>query len=121
MNKEFTNNFPLICWKYNNEKSLIKIFPLLQAYYNFSPSTVSLAFNKAQINSLKKLDYLIINIIQLLVYFILGKHFLENCKIKKIKNKNLNKRGYEIIKNIEILCFMIKMKFENNLIFLIIL
>ena len=44
----------LICLKYNDEQSLIKIFSLLRAYYNISPSTVTLDFDRAQITSLKK-------------------------------------------------------------------
>ena len=98
----------LICLKYNDEQSLIKIFSLLRAYYNFSPSTVTLDFDRAQINSLKKIELFKNKPYLITCLFHFGQALFRKLqKLKMIKNK-LNKRGYEIIKNLEILCFIDK-------------
>ena len=43
----------LILLKFADENSLIKIFSLLSALYNFSPTCVTTDFNFSQINTLK--------------------------------------------------------------------
>ena len=55
-NKNTTVIAALICIKYTDENSLIKLFSLLRAYYNFSPTAVTLDFDKALINAFKKCD-----------------------------------------------------------------
>ena len=63
----------LILLKFADENSLIKIFSLLSALYNFSPSCVTIDFNFDQINPLKKLMHLKRNLILFVVYFIMLK------------------------------------------------
>ena len=43
----------LICLKYNDIESLKKIFAILNASYNFCPTTYTTDFDKAQIKALK--------------------------------------------------------------------
>ena len=70
---DFINNrkilTTIILIKYTDEKSLIKIFSLLSALYNFSPSCVTIDFNFDQINPLKNLMHSKRNPILFVVYF----------------------------------------------------
>lgn len=63
----------LILLKFADENSLIKIFSLLSALYNFSPTYVTTDFNFSKINTLKKQKHLKRNLILFVVYFIMLK------------------------------------------------
>ena len=63
----------LILLKFADENSLIKIFSLLSALYNFSPTCITTDFNFSQINTLKKQKHLKRNLILFVIYFIMLK------------------------------------------------
>lgn len=50
-----SNIVALICIKHTDSESLIKIFSLLRATYNFSLTFISLDYDKSQIKALKNL------------------------------------------------------------------
>lgn len=47
----------LICLKYNDADSLIKIFGLLNMNYNFNPKCITTDFNLSQIKAIKECKY----------------------------------------------------------------
>ena len=92
----------LICIKYVDYVSLKKLFSILNAAYYFSPVCVTTDFSFPQIKALrdchsfKKKPYIICCI------FHFSQIILKKLKEFKIIKKKLNKKGYEILRNLEI-------------------
>ena len=69
----------LILLKFADENSLIKIFSLLSALYNFSPTCVTTDFNFSKINTLKKTEETLYYLLFISLY---SNYYKENGKIK---------------------------------------
>ena len=108
----------LICLKYNDADSLIKIFGLLNINYNFNPKYITTDFSLSQIKAIKDCKYFNNKpyIVPCLFHF--AQAIIKKFKELKIINKHMNKRGYELLKNIELLCFINNANLEKYINFL---
>ena len=108
----------LICIKYTDYNSLLKIFSLFRGLYDFSPICISADFDNAQIKALKSCETFIKKPYIICCLFHLSQTIIRKFKQYKIINKNLNKRAYEILYNLEILSFLQINNVEKNFKFL---
>ena len=100
------NNIPklayLICIQYMDSKSLIKQFSQLNISYNFSSYSKTTDFVQAQIKALIKCEAF--NKSPYITYFLF--HFsqaiIKNMNKYNLINKKLNRRGVEILRNLEL-------------------
>ena len=96
----------IICIKYTDYESFKKLFSLLNAIYYFSPVCITTDFSFPQIKALKdchsfkKKPYIICCI------FHYSQCILKKLKEYKIIKKKINKHAYEILRNLEFLCFI---------------
>ena len=92
----------LICVKSTDIDTLKKLFSFLRISYNFSPIMVNTDFNRAQIKALKTCEFFEPKPYVVLCLFHYSKTIIE----LKIFKKKLNKKSYELLKNLEILAFI---------------
>ena len=96
----------LILLKYLDSNSLIKIFEILKVSYSFNSKSVKTDLEDSLIKALKNCQ-VFSNKPYIVPYLF---HYAQAI-IKKFKNlniidKKLNKRGYELLRNLEILAFI---------------
>lgn len=96
----------LICLKYTDSESLNKLFGILNINYNFNPQCISTDFSKSQIKAIKECKYFKNKIYIVPCLFHFAQAIIKKFKELKIIKKYLNKRGYELLRNLEILCFI---------------
>ena len=106
----------LILLKFADENSLIKIFSLLSALYNFSPTYVTTDFNFSKINTLKKTETFKKKPYIICCLFHYAQTILKKMEKLNILSFNMTKRSIEILRNLEILSFLDSLKDEisNN-------
>ena len=102
-----------ICYIYNDTESLKKIFGILNVSYEFSPISVTLDFDKAQIKALKNCEKFDRKPYLIPCLFHYSQIIMRKLKKYKIYKKRLTKRASEIIHNCEILCFIKKENIGN--------
>ena len=105
-----------ICIKYTDFNSLIKIFSLLSALYNFSPVAINTDFNMGQIKAIKNCTTFKQKPYVICCLFHFSQSILRELKEFNLIKKKLTNRAFEILYNLEILCFieirMIKEQFK---------
>ena len=98
----------LILLKFADENSFIKIFSLLSALYNFSPTCVTIDFNFSKINTLKKTESFKKKPYIICCLFHYAQTIIKKMEKLNILSFNMTKRSIEILRNLEILCFLDK-------------
>ena len=104
--KHYTIISCLILLKFTDTNSLIKIFSILNAIYNFNPYCVTTDFNLSQLKALKTCPNSKHKPYIVTCLFHLGQAILKKMKTLNLLNKKLTKRDIEILRNLEILCFV---------------
>ena len=107
--KEANNSIGIgafICLKYKDNESLKKLFAILNASYNFMPNTCTTDFDKAQIKALKTCESFIKKPYIVPCLFHYSQAILKKFKKLNIIKKKLDKHSYELLRNLEILCFI---------------
>ena len=97
--KEANNSIGIgafICLKYKDSES-----------YNFIPNTCTTYFDKAQIKALKTCESFIKKPYIVPCLFHYSQAILKKFKKLNIIKKKLDKHSYELLRNLEILCFII--------------
>ena len=107
-----------LCIKYTDYESLLKIFGLLKSLYSFSPIVVNTDFDNSQIKALKKCDAFIKPPYIVPCLFHYSQNITKKLKQYKIIKKKMNKRGIEILHNLQILCFIDINKIKDHFKFL---
>ena len=92
---------------------MIKIFSLLSAVYNFSPILVNSDFNMGKIKSLKDSPHFKNKPYVIYCFFHFCQSIINKLNKFKIIKYRTNKRGFELLHNIEILCFIEKSKIKE--------
>ena len=108
----------LICIKFTDVNSLIKIFSLLRATYDFSPNCVTTDFEMAQIKALKTCELFIQKPYVICCVFHFSQAITRKMKELGVFKKKLNYRAYEILRNLEILAFIELDKLNDYYMFL---
>ena len=90
-----------------------KIFAILNASYNFCPATWTTVFDKAQIKALKTCESFKNKPYIVPCLFHYSQAILKKFKYLNIIKKKLDKHSYELLRNLEILCFIKPQKIEN--------
>ena len=103
-NKTIIAEFIFIKYIYFN--SLIKLFALLRGLYNFSTISINTNFDIAHIKALKNCETFNKKPYIICCLFHLSQAILKNFKKYELIKKNVNKRAYEILYNLEILSFI---------------
>ena len=96
----------LICIQYMDSKSLIKLLSQLYISYNFSPYSITTDFAQAQIKALMKCEVFNRRPYIICCLFHFSQAIIKNMNKNNLINKKLNKRGVEILRNLEMLCFV---------------
>lgn len=102
----------LICIKYTDSQSLIKLFSILKALYDFEPIFITTDFDKSQIYALKNCELFIKKPFIICCFFHYVQCIIKHFKKFKIIKKKLNKHAYEILRNLEVLAFIDKKNIE---------
>ena len=84
----------LICIKYTDYNSLLKIFAWSRGLYNFSAICTTADFDNSQIKSLKSCETFIKKPFIIWCLFHLSQAIIRKFKQYNIINKNLNKKAY---------------------------
>ena len=87
---------------------LKKLFGLLKVSYIFSPKLISSDYDYSQIKALKICETFSVKPFVICCLFHYSKSLYMKMKKIGIINKNFNKRPKEILRNFEILCFLMK-------------
>ena len=109
-------NPQLMCFillKYMDELSYNKIFNYLYENFNFKPMIIHTDFEKSLISSIKKNQYFGKTVINSKCLFHLGQMILKQLIKIGYHKKKFNKKAIEILRNIEILCFIKKEKIKD--------
>ena len=102
----------LICIKYTDSQSLIKLFSILKALYDLEPIFIITDFDKSQIYALKNCQLFIKKPFIICCFFHYVQCIIKHFKKFKIIKKKLNKNAYEILRNLEVLAFIDKKNIE---------
>ena len=108
----------LICFvllKYLDSISYEKIFNYLHLNFNFKPNIIHTDYEKALKETINKNIYFKDNIIHSKCFFHLSQMIMKKLKPTKLCNKKLNKKAIEILRNLEILCFIKKSQIKINI------
>ena len=97
----------LVCIRYVDSLSLKLLFGYLRVTFNFSPKFITTDYNFSQIKALKECETF-----NKKPYVVCCLFHYSQCIIKKMKKlgimkKSLNRRAYTILRNLELLCFII--------------
>ena len=101
----------LVCFiliKYNDEMAYDKIFSYLHENFNFTPKIIMSDFEKAIHSGLKNNKYFKNIVIHIKCFFHFTKMIRNQLMKSGLCNRKLNKYSLEIIRNIQILCFIEK-------------
>ena len=89
-----------------DSKSLIKLFSQLNISYNFSPYSITTDFTQPQIKALIKCEVFNKRSYIICCLFHFSHEIIKNMNKYNLINKKLNRRGVEILRNLELLCFV---------------
>ena len=103
----------LLCIKYTDSESLKKIFSVLNINYDFAPITVTCDFDAAQIKALKECTNLKKKPYIITCLFHFTQTIIRKFKKYNIIKKSMNKHSYELLRNLELLCFVNPQKVKN--------
>ena len=115
-NKTIIAAFVLL--KYKDTNSLLKIFGILRATFNFSPKTVTTDFDYSLIKAIKNCNLFIDKPYVIACLFHYSQAILKKCKKLNLYKKKINHRTLEILHNLEILCFINEDKIKDHFEFL---
>ena len=93
----------LICIKYVDTNSLLKLFGLLNISYNYNPKCVTTDFSLAQIKALKECTSFDNSPYVVPCIFLFAQAIIKKFRELKINKNSLNKKDYELLRNLEIL------------------
>lgn len=111
-----TNKIVIVCFillKYKDANSLKKIFTLLRAMYYFEPITINTDFDFSQIKAIKECEIFKKCPYIICCLFHFSQSIIKKMKELKLIKKKLNVRGYEILRNLEVLCFIKNSKLKE--------
>ena len=106
---EKTNNTYIACLillQYEDHISFTKIFKYLHEMFNFSPKVVHFDYSNSLLNALLTENLFIQKPIIIHCFFHLFENIVIYMKKYGIIKKNITKYAFEIIKNVELLCFI---------------
>ena len=103
----------LICLQNYDTESLKKIFGLLTVSFSFSPKFITTDYSYSQIKALKECETFNTKPFVVCCLFHYSQSIIKKMKKFRIFKKNLNKRAYEILRNLELLCFVILTLYSN--------
>ena len=105
-----TNNTTCLCalvlLKYEDSISFIKIFKYLNEYYSFNPKIVNIDYSASLTKALQTDNIFKDKPIIIHCFFHFGQCIVKKLKELKIIKKKLTKYGFELLRNIEIICFL---------------
>ena len=108
----------LILLKYKDTNSLLKILSILKSLYGFSPKCITTDFDKAQIKALKQCEAFNQKPYVIPCLFHFSQALVRKLKSLNFGKKKFNKRMIEILRNLEIYCFIKKEKKDEYFKFL---
>jgi len=114
-----TKIFCFVLYKFQDFISYNRIIKYLKENYDFQPHIVHTDYEKAlYINFLKNniYDY---KILQTICFFLFTKSIREKMVKLKLSKKKLPLKSYEVLKNIELLCFIDKKNLQKYIKFII--
>ena len=86
-----------------DSKSLIKLFSQLNISYNFSPYSITTDFSQPQIKALIKCEVFNKRSYIICCLFHFSHEIIKNMNKYNLINKKLNRRGVEILRNLELI------------------
>jgi hypothetical protein len=96
----------LILLKYEDNITFIKIFKYLKEYYKFNPTIVNIDYSASLTKALLTDNLFNTKPVIVHCFFHFGQCIIKKLKQYKIIKKNLTKYGFEILKSIELICFL---------------
>ena len=107
-NKEIkaTNIACLILYEYEDAKSLYYIFKYLNEFFQFNPNIINVDFGIAQRNALLEKNLFKEDPIIISCFFHFSQCIYRKMKQYKMINTKLTKYSFEILRNIELICFI---------------
>ena len=107
-NKEIkaTNIVCLILYEYEDAKSLYYIFKYLNEFFQFNPNIINVDFGIAQRNALLEKNLFKEDPIIISCFFHFSQCIYRKMKQYKMINTKLTKDSFEILRNIELICFI---------------
>jgi len=103
----------LILLKYEDKISFYKIFKYLNEIFSFNPKVVHIDFSKALRSALLTENLFKSKPIIIHCFFHFVQNIVKNMKKNDLIKNKINKYSFEIIKNVEILCFLPKNSIES--------
>ena len=107
-----------ICYKFQDIISYERIISFLKENYNFVPKIIHTDYEYALYKAFDNTKIYEKGVIHIFCYFHYIKAIREKMKTLKLTSKKLNKKAYEVLKNIEILSFIKQDKLENYIKFI---
>ena len=108
LNENKVNIFCFVLYKYQDHINYERIFLYLKDNYNLNPKIVHTDYEKALYSIFTKDNIFKHKILHGFCFFHYIKSIREKMKKINVTSKKLNKKSYEILKNIEILSFIKK-------------
>ena len=96
----------LVLIKYEDYLSFKKIFAYLNNMFNFNPKIVHINYSNALTKALNEQHLFEKDPIIVHFFFHYVQSILKKMKALKLYKTKLNKRSFEIIRNIELICFL---------------
>ena len=96
----------LIAIKYEDEKSIFYTLKYLNEYFKFSPKVINIDYSLALYKALRNKNLFNNDCIIIRCFFHFSQALIRKMKQLKIIQKRLSKEGFEILLNIQIICFL---------------
>ena len=96
----------LIVIKYEVEKSIFYTLKYLNEYFKFSPKIINIDYSLALFKALKNKNLFNNDCIIISCFFHFSQALIGKMERLKIFQKKLNKEAFEILLNIQIICFL---------------
>ena len=96
----------LITLKYEDEQSFYYTFKYLKEFLNFKPKIINIDFSNSLYKAIKNKNLFNDNIKNIFCFFHYSQCIIRKMKSLKIIKNKLTKKGFSILLNIQILCFL---------------